>query len=533
MLTLWLASVIPLSVVAQEPASTANDGGRNRIIFKLPRARSSASGELIVEPDVQIESGRVRVPARTQQTRLPEGDRVNHRVLPQNPLQAAVKYFRADGASAPKGAVGAQVDETGVGAVQAAGNSSPLAMPVPEFVAPEMTPDEPSLTPQRPFSTVSEGGATEPIFAEVYDETLIETGEGEWVAEGEWIVEPESVFESSDRSWIHYPQEPFLRLWGWMETWFPIKETCHHCSGCDDECRYCKPFRHLPSYHQPSIDEGIGHERLPFALVATEPSQPSNNFRVRFDSAIGLESPARGEYFWAMPGDGPAFETSVDYQELHGILEMGGSRFSTVFDIPLRILNPVINDNTAGLSNISIMTKTVMVDGNTWQLTQTFATLFNSGSQRKGLGPGHTSLEPGMLARYVFSDQLIGHGQLAVRFPISGQSDFAGQLLRYGGGASFIMYETDTFAILPTAEVVGWTIFDGRRTTGPPAMMGADPPSEDISGQNLISMHVGSRLVLGPRGDLGLFELGFSHAWDVTRNGWYDSRWRVEMRWSW
>ncbi len=276
-------------------------------------------------------------------------------------------------------------------------------------------------------------------------------------------------------------------------------------------------------------DYGVGVERLPFALFEIDASQPSNNFRLRFESASDWEFADRVEYFWSkIGGKGPefanplTFEPSVDYQDIRLSFEVGGKKFSATTELPLRFIDPTILSNTGGMGDMVITTKTVMIDGDSLQLTQVLRNQLPTGSAKRGLGNGHVSMEPGFVARYKWSERTLIHNELKLWFPIGGQPGFSGPVLRYGMGFANVLYDSDTFAILPTFEIVGWSILTGQKSVG-----AVNPQS--IDGENIINLYPGVRFVSDKR---RLFELGISGGASVTERHWYRSVLRLDLRWT-
>ena len=297
-----------------------------------------------------------------------------------------------------------------------------------------------------------------------------------------------------------------------------------------DDCDCCRdqggPFaKHLPTFGTTDEGGGIGRERLAMAPFELDISQPQNNFRFRMDLARGFQTPDRAEYFFAGPARGPEFpETSVDYQDLRFLMEVGGPKISVATEVPIRILDPDRNGNTAGLSDLNVTTKTVLMDGNDWQLTQIFRTYMNTGAPGKGLGTGHISIEPGLLARYRASEFLNWHGVLQYWVPLGGDPDHAGEILKYGIGFSHLLYDSDTFAIIDTFEVVGWTVLDGQRTD---PFTGIALP---VDGEGVIHCYPGLRFVRDTGGDLGLVEFGVSGTLGMGNSRWLDNLVRLEFR---
>src|SRR5258708_37917017 len=127
-----------------------------------------------------------------------------------------------------------------------------------------------------------------------------------------------------------------------------------------------------------------------FAPFEIETSQPANNFRLKAMSAFGLQTPDRAEYLWAkIGGPGPTSPVNrVNYQTYDAIYEAGGKRFSLVTDIPLRYMHPDNNISGAGIGNISLAPKMVIVDGRDWQITQIFRTYLPTGAANRGTSNG-------------------------------------------------------------------------------------------------------------------------------------------------
>ncbi len=275
-------------------------------------------------------------------------------------------------------------------------------------------------------------------------------------------------------------------------------------------------------------DPGIGHERVMFAPFAIDITQPESDLKFRFDAFYHRYNPDRVEYFWAREGQrGPKLaETFVNNQDVTTTWEVAsGKAFSITTELPIRIVDPVNNVGTAGLGDLSITTKTVLLDGNEWQITQIFRTITPTGAANKGLGTGHVSLEPGMLFRYKWSPETYFHGELEYWFPLGGDPVYDGQVLKYGFGISHLLYENDTLAVIPTLEFVGYTVFNGAQTAVPPTGI---PQPVDTMG--IFNVHPGIRFVRDSLGDLGTYEWGVGAAFGITANKWYNAMLLVEAR---
>jgi hypothetical protein len=294
-----------------------------------------------------------------------------------------------------------------------------------------------------------------------------------------------------------------------------------------DDCHCWGPLRKFLYFNETNGDIGIGHERVMFAPFEIETSQPANNFRLRVMSAFDLRTPDRAEYLWAkIGGPGPPFpERSVNYQNYDAIYEAGGKRFSFVTDIPLRNVHPEVNGSGAGIGNISLAPKVVIVDGSDWQISSIIRTYLPTGATTRGTSNGLTSLEPGVLVRYRWSPRTFVHSQVKYWIPLSGDPIASGNVFNYALGVSHVLHETDSFAIIPVLEFVGWTVGGGTATL----------PSGAITSANTSFVNIlpGVRFVLGPKGDLGLCELGINGGFATNVTGWYQEQFTVELRWSW
>ncbi len=329
-------------------------------------------------------------------------------------------------------------------------------------------------------------------------------------------VRQESAHPSSDRRSSHRAARRSARA---------DRRAARDASG--ESCDRCSPWARLfPfAFIPPSGGIGIGHERVMFAPFFTDSAQPFSHVSLRYESGWDLERPDRAEFFWAAPPTGPGPERSVDVTTLTARIETATDRASAIFEVPLRAVSPVLNSNASGIGDLTVGGKLVLVSGRDWVITQQTLTYLNTGPAARGLGTGHASIEPGLLARYRWTDETYFHGQLRYHIPFSGTGDYFGEVLIWGVGVSSIWYETDAFAILPTFEVVRVSFLDGQRTT-------AGGLTADVDGETAIDLLPGVRFVLGPQGDLGLTEVGISGGASVGNTGWYSARLQIEARWS-
>ncbi len=274
---------------------------------------------------------------------------------------------------------------------------------------------------------------------------------------------------------------------------------------------------------------GLGHERLAFSLFDIDPAQPFNNFRIRAVLANRMHLPDRAEYFWAKTGSvkgPPQGESVINYQEARIRMELGSKKLSTAFEIPFRSTDPQVNENHAGLGDMKLIVKTVLLDGKQWMLTQYFGTHFSSGNAAAGLGTGHVALEPGILFRNEFQDDTWMHGELKFLFPLGADPQHGGQVLKFATGINRVWLETDRNAWIPSVELSAFSVLNGMARNSSGAIRSIDHDA-------IFYLTPGLHYAVDQKGDFGLFEIGSAVSLAISRERFTDATWNFDMRWSW
>jgi hypothetical protein len=258
-----------------------------------------------------------------------------------------------------------------------------------------------------------------------------------------------------------------------------------------------------------------------------DPAIPGDIFRFRFDASYHDTRPTRAEFLYpkgAPSGPGlPEPEPRVDFQELSAYLEMAASeRLSGFINVPVRFLNPEVNPNHAGFSDLDAGFKYAFFQCDSQVATFQFRTYAPTGDSRRGLGTHHVSLEPALLYYNRLSERLGLESELRTWVPIGG-TDFAGEIIRYGVGLHYDLYRVSHMTFTPVAEFVGWTVLDGKESVVPPSGAAF---VEDASGQTIVNAKLGLRVRLGSQAD---FYAGYGRA--LTGNRWYENTFRLEFRW--
>lgn len=289
-------------------------------------------------------------------------------------------------------------------------------------------------------------------------------------------------------------------------------------------------FANTPRFYAAESSEpGLGHERLAFSLFDIDAAQPANQFRARVQIAHGYRVPDRAEYFWAATGGplGPPLgESAINFQEARLRVEMGSKKFSTSFEVPFRAVDPELNSNHAGLSDMQLAIKTVLLDGNQWMLTQYFGTKFSTGSAKMGLGTGSVALEPGLLFRNRLRESTWLHGEMKFWFPLAGDLNHRGQVLKFATGINHVYWETDSKALIPSLELSTYSILNGLARDSSQQL-------REVDGDFVLNLTPGIRYAADNRGDFGLFEIGAGWAIPVTTQRLADSLLMIESRWFW
>jgi hypothetical protein len=290
-----------------------------------------------------------------------------------------------------------------------------------------------------------------------------------------------------------------------------------------------------PDAAPPSLAGGlsaaVGGESVALSNVGyIDSAIPMSQFRLRYDTAYGSNRPTRAEFFWprgGVPGTpGPLLpETNVDYQELTAYAEGCVAPWLSVFaEAPVRFVNPAVNDNTAGFSDMNFGFKFAAIGGPDSMVSFQFRTYVPTGDGDRGLGTHHVSLEPGLLLYHRFSDRLTLEGEFRDWIPVGG-TDFAGNILRYGVGLGYRVPVGCTVSVTPVTEFVGWTALGGKEQ--PAAVI------EDAAGDTIVNAKVGVRVGFNDPCDGGLLgrsDLYVGYGRALTGEVWYKDTLRVELR---
>jgi hypothetical protein len=238
-----------------------------------------------------------------------------------------------------------------------------------------------------------------------------------------------------------------------------------------------------------------------------------------------------GEQVFSQPGDLignpnarglPKPETRLDFQTISAYAECAlDPRFSVFIEAPWEFLQAQQNGHFNGYADMNAGFKWAFIREPDQIMSFQFRTYAPTGDSSRGLGTNHVSLEPSLLYHQNLTDRLGMDGELSVFVPIGG-TDFAGEVLRYGIGFSYLCYQDECWKVSPVLEGMGWTVLRGKETASlSPTLF----TIQDAAGDTIFNLKMGVRVGIGEHSD---FYVGYGRA--LTGDVWYKDIVRVEYR---
>jgi hypothetical protein len=272
------------------------------------------------------------------------------------------------------------------------------------------------------------------------------------------------------------------------------------------------------------VDAGMGTLWVEHAPLVLDTTQPRRQIRLRLDAGQGMVYPDRSTYRWAPPGTGPNYPGKSTTRDFKLMFELGSDALSVQTELPLRGYTAEEGFSQSGFGDMEITQKLRIKNGNRIQISQMMRIYIPTGNIATGMGNGHTTLEPGVLARFKQSDWTYFHGEIKYWIPLGADPTFSGQILTYGVGMSTVWHETLTSAWIPTLEMQSLN-FSGGKKTGPGnvALPVKDPTA---------MIYPGIRFVRDSGGDLGVMEFGAAYGIGFTEERTFDSLLRLELKFS-
>jgi hypothetical protein len=250
---------------------------------------------------------------------------------------------------------------------------------------------------------------------------------------------------------------------------------------------------------------------------------PQSMVRLRYDAENWFNAPNRAEFFFAKPapaGPGPAVPPGhIDIQELNAYLEYAVQPdVSVFFNTPFRLVHDEVGDRKQGFSDLDFGAKWAFIRDEDLVTSFQVRAYVPTGDVYEGLGNGHASIEPALLAYTKLAEHVNMESEFRVWVPIGG-TDFAGDIIRYGVGFSYGERSKCGPWITPVVEFVGWTVLDGKEEINPSRGV------TDASGETIVNGKFGLRFGYGERTEV---YIGYGRG--LTGTVWYRNDFRAEYR---
>jgi len=261
------------------------------------------------------------------------------------------------------------------------------------------------------------------------------------------------------------------------------------------------------------------------AAFFVEGTRPVTTTRIRWEYGNDFRFPDRSEFFWAGINNGgkggkgvPNPESSLSYSQLGLYQEIAAKGFSFFTEIPYLAVDPDNNRFAAGFGDIKLGTKALLFDRDLLQVGFMFTTFIPSGNFSRGLGTGHISLEPTLLATLKLTPDTYFQSQLSEWIPLGTDTDFQGSVLHYHFSLNHVLCRPlENVQLIGTAEFNGYSFQAGEFT---------DPSGNILpsGGTTYVSMGPGLRLVI-----CDWIDFGFGTAFALGDHG-PDQVYRTELR---
>jgi len=206
--------------------------------------------------------------------------------------------------------------------------------------------------------------------------------------------------------------------------------------------------------------------------------RPVTQTRVRWDRGHNYRFPDTAEFFWAqIGGKGPATPTpSLRYDQLWFYQEIAAKGASVFVELTYLTHDPVFGNSAAGMGDMNVGAKTVLLDRELLLITMQFRTFIPTGNFTAGLGTGHVALEPSLMAALKLTHSTHLQTQISEWIPLGGSNGFQGSVFHFHGSLNHMLCEYgNMLAIIGTLELNGYT-FRGQFTdfpSGEPASLSA------------------------------------------------------------
>lgn len=237
--------------------------------------------------------------------------------------------------------------------------------------------------------------------------------------------------------------------------------------------------------------------------------RPVSQQKLRLESGWDMTNPTRNAYFWnAFPLCPLPPINSLYYNDLFLYTEIAAGGFSFMFDVSYRQLGIDPFGGDSGFGDMMVGSKSLLFDRELFQLSFEFKTFLPVGVSTKGLGTGHVSLEPTILACLKLKEQTYLQGQVSQWVPLGAvppPTGTAGSLLHLHLSLNHVVHEINPdMPIVGTLEYTGYYFqAGGNQQLNIPSNLNTIPYSFS-SGLSYQYLGPGIRLFAGNRYDAGI-----------------------------
>jgi hypothetical protein len=301
----------------------------------------------------------------------------------------------------------------------------------------------------------------------------------------------------------------------------PGRQPCDTCEGQNRLTRlFCSLHNALvcpdPCYEPQWVNAAN-------ASLFTAAVRPGTYMQLQWDSGVNLTQPDRGEYFWAAIGKrGPGKpETSVSYNELSLYAEVGTNRFSFFVNTPYINLNGDVNGGAGNIGDLTLGTKTVLIDSDLLLTTFMLSTTIPTGNPSDGTGSGHVSLTPSLLWALKLYPDTYWQSQEGYVMPFGGTPGYQSGIFIFNNSLNHVLcHPLKDAELIGTIESSGYTFTSGGYTDPTTGMR--------VSGNNTtyFSMGPGLRFVWSDR-----IDIGFGVEFALTQDHFAQTLYRTQFRW--
>jgi hypothetical protein len=210
------------------------------------------------------------------------------------------------------------------------------------------------------------------------------------------------------------------------------------------------------------------------AAMFCEAVRPIIQTRMRWDSGQAFILPDRNEFFWARAdgnGLGPKpkapflGERRLRHNDLILITEGGTATASLAVETVYRNLQADQFGHASGFNDMVLTSRTLLFDCELLQFAMLFRTHLPTGNASKGLGVGHTSLEPGAVVGIKLTPTTYLQTQVSQWIPLGGNPAYAGLVLHYHTSVNQELCRImPDVPVLGTFEFAGYSFQDGNYT---------------------------------------------------------------------